>query len=679
MRPLSNALLAATVVSLVVAPRRLVSPAGHARAAPSLAATTAVLDSPASRSWPGAENIRLRRQLSVRGTVYGERLGPNHPQIELTDDGKVLLADPDKFRICAYGLDGRQRYCFGERGALDGQLRKLDQMLLDPDGRLVVADEEDNPDSAPWHEQYRVQRFTTQGEFLDARALPFRLMAIGPDGTYYGWHQHRLTRLAPDGGLKSWGPQGRNDPAKFPWDFDAAVDSKGHVFLADGAAMRVRHYDGDGRLVATWGEAENGESELSRNFGLRVGRDDTLVAIVRSDELLATPIVKRFTREGTLLTTFPVPDNEPVHSNIWRMMDAVQVPDGTLLLVTDPTAILHRYTVAGERVGVWLNDGSEDVNRLPHEVSLAGRRDGSVRSYGYDGSWADVSADGVIVASGRIAAPPDVALEFAELTEVVERPDGGYCADSAAYDRAWCADREGSIGLDITFTLGIDFPSMRTIAAGPDRQLWVVEPSLGKLLRFDERGQPLGATDLPVTLERGLENRCIVSLPDMRMMLRPGPSGTMLGVEQCGMLEDAPDSTAFHLISPTGAPWWRRYIRDVFGLGPTDFHPQVQDIQWRPSGELVATAFAPLPEAADGPFEQVWLLRPVTGEALALDPGFDDRGLRIEPYHIAAAGPRRIWLTRWDWSFDGALEAFDLDPAPPPPPSRELALPSLWR
>jgi DNA-binding beta-propeller fold protein YncE len=164
-----------------------------------------------------------RLQLSV-----GERHRPqlqapfNHPaDVMMAPNGDLYVADGyGNSTVHWFSPQGTLKRTWGQPGSGPGQFTTPHAVRIHPDGRVLVADRENN----------RVQVFTAEGEYLDAWGDFYHPMDIyvDPRGLVYVTDQiPRLSLLSPDGTLL-----GRCRPV-LNGAHGIFGDSKGDLYLAE--------------------------------------------------------------------------------------------------------------------------------------------------------------------------------------------------------------------------------------------------------------------------------------------------------------------------------------------------------------------------------------------------------------------------------------------------------------
>jgi DNA-binding beta-propeller fold protein YncE len=224
--------------------------------------------------------------------------GYDHGAIAFAPDGGFYVADPGNHRIQRFGPDRGFLSAWGSEGREDGQFVTPIDLVVDGQGRVVVLDSSRN--SGPAGPGVgAVQVFSADGRFLakwgEGGTEPGQLsgpfgIALDPhDGTLLicEYDTNRVQRFTPEGAfLHGWGGGGLGD-GQFLHAMDAAVDTKGRVFVADFSHNRVQVFDRNGRFVAKWGTYGPNPGEFAAVLGVAVGLDGTVYVTDQGKRLQA--------------------------------------------------------------------------------------------------------------------------------------------------------------------------------------------------------------------------------------------------------------------------------------------------------------------------------------------------------------------------------------------------------
>jgi DNA-binding beta-propeller fold protein YncE len=165
----------------------------------------------------GASSARATSAGDSGDLLYGPR------DIAISADGDVYVSDTGNKRVVRYDANGVMLGAVGGNGAEDGQFQEPVGLAFDGDGNLLVAD--------TWNQ--RVQVFDAQLNYL--RQWPV-----------YAWDGLSVT----------------NKPY-------LTVEGD-HVYITDPDANRVLEFDGQGELVAAWGQYGSDVTGMINPTGLRV-------------------------------------------------------------------------------------------------------------------------------------------------------------------------------------------------------------------------------------------------------------------------------------------------------------------------------------------------------------------------------------------------------------------------
>ncbi len=166
--------------------------------------------------------------------------------VALAPNGEIYVCDGyGNARVHRFSADGTLIQSWGEPGTKPGQFNLPHDVWVMPDGRVMVADREND----------RIQFFSPTGEFLDQWTHVQRPtgLAMDGDGLIYvselWWRvgqksfvhgpitedrPGRVSVLAPDGRvLARWGGPNRTDPGMFIAPHGIGVDSHGDIYVAE--------------------------------------------------------------------------------------------------------------------------------------------------------------------------------------------------------------------------------------------------------------------------------------------------------------------------------------------------------------------------------------------------------------------------------------------------------------
>ncbi len=227
-------------------------------------------------------------------------------------------------QVSGVGVDSHNHVFVFHRGdrpilCFDGATGKIiaswgDGMFAVPHG--LTVDRQDNV----WvtdTEHHQVFKFTHTGELLmtvGAKDVPGldgnhfngpTDVAVTPSGEFYvsdGYGNSRVAKFSNKGEfLFDWGDKG-DQPGEFDLPHGIALDAQGRVYVADRSNARIQVFDGNGKFLAQWKNAE-----LGRPWGLTVGPDGYLYVVDGGDLKPKPPDrgrVLKLDLQGTILDTW---------------------------------------------------------------------------------------------------------------------------------------------------------------------------------------------------------------------------------------------------------------------------------------------------------------------------------------------------------------------------------------
>ncbi len=181
--------------------------------------------------------------------------------IAVDASGNVYLTDTGNKRVLQFNSDGQFLMQFGDAGMGTGQFDEPVGLALSNEGQIYVAD--------TWNQRVQVFGANEFGQYI-------------PQGEWeiYGW----------------FGQLVDNKPY-------LAVNSVGHVFVADPEGYRILEFDAEGKIVRYWGDYGNDPTGLNLPTGIAVDADGGLwVADAGSNRIV----------HYTLPPIVPPPDAQPV-------------------------------------------------------------------------------------------------------------------------------------------------------------------------------------------------------------------------------------------------------------------------------------------------------------------------------------------------------------------------------
>jgi len=318
--------------------------------------------------WPLRSDFRIyiRRDLLARmwerGTVKPEEIS--------------LPVDP----YAEGWRDLAARFVFGEPGSGPGQLMRPTGIKVGPDGFVYIADTGN----------HRIQKFTQAGQFVaviggysaaeEETGVPggFREpwdVAVAPDGTIYvadTWN-HRIQQLDGEGNLiAAWGEYG---PPEMPGitfygPRGLALAPDGRLYVTDTGNKRVMVFEPGGQLAFKWGKGGVLPGYLDEPVGIAIGPDE---AVYIADTWNRR--VQVFDLDGNLLRYWPI---EGWDTGIADEKPFLAVDGKGYVYVTDPG---HYRVLVFDSTGKYLLSFGQygfDERSFGLPVGIAVAQDGSL-------------------------------------------------------------------------------------------------------------------------------------------------------------------------------------------------------------------------------------------------------------------------------------------------------------
>ena len=160
---------------------------------------------------------------------------PTHAVV--TANGDMFVSDGyGQFRVHRFGADGRLEKSWGEKGTGPGQFALPHDVWVDPRGRVLVCDRENN----------RIQFFDRDGNYLSEWAnLQAPMQVFVKDDILYlaEARQHISVRTLDGDILSEWGSQGPGPDQFTDSPHSIRVDSRGDVYVSEVTAQnKVQKY-----------------------------------------------------------------------------------------------------------------------------------------------------------------------------------------------------------------------------------------------------------------------------------------------------------------------------------------------------------------------------------------------------------------------------------------------------
>lgn len=185
------------------------------------------------------------------------------------------MSDTGNNRIQVFDPFGEYLYGFGSFGSAEGEFFNPIGLVIDSNGRIIIADEGNN----------RIQVFDPNGEFLlafgsfgseDGQFGSSLRVGVGIDDQIFVSSDDRVQVFDPNGEfLFTFGTTGSNN-GEFNGARTVAQDDIGHIYVLDSGNGRVQVFDANGEFLTTFGQMGTNPGELSTTCnGLTLSRFGT--------------------------------------------------------------------------------------------------------------------------------------------------------------------------------------------------------------------------------------------------------------------------------------------------------------------------------------------------------------------------------------------------------------------
>ena len=194
----------------------------------------------------------------------------------------LLVADTHYFRVLVYSLDGRLlRTLGGTYGSAPGQFGFTTDAVVDSAGNIYVSEYGLND---------RVQKFSPDGRFLlqfgghgraPGRFVRPQNLAVDPDDRIYVADacNHRVQVFDTRGRwLHTIGREG-TEPGRLSYPYDVAFNSAGELYVCEYGNHRVQKFDRQGRSLGTWGRPGRRPGELWNPWAVVVDGHDRVYVV----------------------------------------------------------------------------------------------------------------------------------------------------------------------------------------------------------------------------------------------------------------------------------------------------------------------------------------------------------------------------------------------------------------
>ena len=190
---------------------------------------------------------------TIQKTIDSHRLKPVDVSIGLNDQIVVLDCSQKCRRVVILNKEGELIKSFGSKGYQDGQFNSPCGVDVDEEGRIIVADFEND----------RIQVFDNDGSFLH-----------------------------------SFGSHGSSE-GQFDAPSRVIVDRDGNIVISDAFNHRIQVMDIEGNFIRCFGTKGSGDSQLNEPEGVDVDGEGRIVVCDKGNERVSV-----FEKDGTFLFSF---------------------------------------------------------------------------------------------------------------------------------------------------------------------------------------------------------------------------------------------------------------------------------------------------------------------------------------------------------------------------------------
>lgn len=316
-------------------------------------------------TWQPADQMRLYVRKDVAAKIWNYGVGPAEAPVTVDpyEAGTVMIPADQIFGADRYpplGLNAPRAIAAG---------RNDDIYVADSRNHRILHIAADGTLLHEW------------GTFADNASLNAPIgtfnepwgVAVGPDGSVYvtdTWN-HRVQKFTEDGEpVTTWGQYGQpfpEDPASKSYFWGPrgiAVDSQGHVFVADTGNKRIAVFDEEGNFLTEFGAAGLDPGQFDEPVGVAVAADGTVYVTDTWNQR-----VQSFTPNEDGTQYFPL---QQWDVNAWfgqslENKPFIAVGPDKHVFITDPEGYrVIEFTENGEFVRTWGDFGSG-----PDQIGLA--------------------------------------------------------------------------------------------------------------------------------------------------------------------------------------------------------------------------------------------------------------------------------------------------------------------
>lgn len=326
-------------------------------------------------TWQPADQMKLFIRKDVAAKIWNYGVGPSAPVAEDPYKAGIITLPADQiFGPELYppvGMNAPRSIAAGQNGDLyvaDSRNHRI--LHIATDGNLL--NEWGTYAAIDFNNTAITPELALQQAPLGTFNEPWGV-AVGPDGSVYvtdTWN-HRVQKFTKDGKpLKTWGSYGTPVPESpetksyFWGPRGIAVDTKGHVFVADTGNKRIVVFDADGNYLTEFGTAGLDAGQFDEPVGVAVSNTGTVYVTDTWNQRIQSFIANE---DGTFYAPLQQWDVNAWFGQSVDNKPFIAVGANGHVFITDPEGYrVIEFTDAGEFVRTWGDFGSG-----PTEIGLA--------------------------------------------------------------------------------------------------------------------------------------------------------------------------------------------------------------------------------------------------------------------------------------------------------------------